>query len=225
MSIYELPSAEQMWEHANKMGAARHDFNQKDNYFNRLRIAGQYWKENEERIISNSAKNPRLWFHAEAFDWHVLFSPIEMDAWVSLRGKCTPMYPQYPVLNYYVDFGNPYFKIAIELDGKFYHDPEKDKKRDKELHEAGWKVFRITGSQMVKQFKAIDDFEEWEIHENYDQVLDDLRHWILETGDGVIEAISRVYFSKGPLRSIDKDIYTLCQRTLESHCSTENFAY
>lgn len=223
MSTYQRPSVDQMWEYANKMGAARHEFNSKDNYFNRLRIAGQYWKENEERILRNSAKNIRLWFHAEAFDWNVLFSPIEMDAWVSLRGKCTPMYPQYPVLNYYVDFGNPYFKIAIELDGKEFHNPGKDKKRDRELYEAGWKVFRIPGHQMVKKFKAIDDFEEWEIRENYEQVMIDIRHWILETGDGVIEAISRVYFSKGPLSSVDKDIYTICQRTLLNHCSTENF--
>lgn len=211
-----------MWESANKMGAARHDFIHKDNYFNRLRIAGQYWKENEERILKNSTSNPRLWFHAEAFDWNVLFSPIEMDAWIALRGKCTPMYPQYPVLKYYVDFGNPYFKIAIELDGKDYHDPVKDRNRDLELHAGGWKVFRISGSEMARQFKAVDDFEDWEWKENFDEVISEVRHWILETGDGVIEAISRVYFSKGPLSRIDQEIYAFCQRTLQNHCSTDN---
>lgn len=223
MSIHELPTAQEAWDWANKMGKVRHDFLSKDNYFNRLNIVSQYWKENEERILKNSARNPRLWFHPDAFDWHILFSPIEMDAWVSLRGKCTPMYPQYPVLKYFVDFGNPHFKIAIELDGKDYHDPEKDRKRDKELFEAGWKIFRIPGSQMVRQFKAVDDFEDWEWRENFDEVMDEMRQWLLNTGDGVIEAISRVYFTKGPLSRIDHEIYALCQRTLQNHCSIGNF--
>lgn len=224
MSIYERPSIDEMLEYANKMGAARHDFNHKDNYFNRLRIAGQYWKENEERILKNSSANPRLWFNAEAFDWNRLFSPIEMDAWISLRGKCVPMYPQYQVLNYYVDFGNPHFKIALELDGKDYHDPVKDRKRDHELyHEAGWMVFRIPGSEMVKQFKYTSDYEDWEWRENYDEVMADIRNWILNTGDGVIEAISRAYFSKIPLGRIGSEIHALCMRSLYNHTYLQNY--
>lgn len=222
MSIYQLPSADEMWEWANKMGAARHDFIYKDNYFNRLRIAAQYWKENESRILKNSESNPGRWFHPEAFDWQYLFSPIEMDAWISLRGKCVPMYPQYQVLRYYVDFGNPYFKIAIELDGKDYHDPAEDRKRDIELYHAGWKVFRIPGKEMVRTFKDASDFEQWEWEDNYAEVMDAMHYWILETGDGVIEAISQVYFTKRPLSRSDKEIYALCQRTLQNHCLLEN---
>ena len=222
MSIHKTPSASEAWEWANKMGKIRYDYHSKDNYFNRIRIVGQYWKENEERILKNSEVNPRLWFHPEAFDWNVLLSPIEMDAWISIRGKGIPMYPQYPVLKYYVDFGNPYFKIAIELDGKDYHDPEKDRKRDIELNAVGWKVFRIPGYKMVRQVKDSSDFESWELRENYDEVMEAMHHWILETGDGVIEAVSQVYFTKRPLSRIDKEIYTLCQRTLQEHCLVES---
>lgn len=222
MSTYKIPTANEVWEWANMMGKIRHDFHSKDNYFNKLRIVGQYWKQNEEHIIKHSAKNPRLWFYAEAFDWNVLFSPIEMDAWISLRGKCVPMYPQYPVLRYYVDFGNPYFKIAIELDGKDYHNPERDHLRDIEMNKAGWKVFRIPGSEMVKPHKDTTDFEDWEWRENHDQVMDEIQNWILETGDGVIEAISRVYFNKNPLSSIDKEIHALCRATLRNHCPLES---
>jgi hypothetical protein len=222
MSLYKIPPAEETWEWANRMSALRHDFIYKDNYFNRLRIAGQYWKDNEERIIRNSERNPRYWFHPEVFDWHLVFSPIEMDAWMSLRGRYVPMYPQYPVLKYYVDFGNPYFKIAIELDGKDYHDPVKDRKRDIELHQSGWKVIRIPGIEMVKTFRDTSDFESWEWQDNNDEVMEAMYHWILETGDGVIEAISRVYFTKQPLSKVDRELYSLCHRTLQNHCLLEN---
>jgi very-short-patch-repair endonuclease len=128
------------------------------------------------------------------------------------------MYPQYPVLKYFLDFGNPYFKIAIELDGKDYHNPDEDRKRDIELHAAGWKVFRIPGYKMVRQFKDASDFEDWELRENYDEVMEAMYHWILETGDGVIEAINQIYFTKKPLTKIDREICSLCHRTLQNHC-------
>lgn len=219
MNQYKTPSASEAWDHMNKMWAIRNEFESKDNYFNRLRIIGQYWKANEERLI----KKPRIWFHAEAFDWLKIFSPIEMDAWIALRGKGIPMYPQYNILNYYLDFANPGFKIAIELDGKDYHDPEKDKKRDFELFKHGWKVFRIKGKEMVREYKDFSDFEDWEWRDNNDEVMKDIRHWIMNTGNGVIEAIARVYFYKKPIDPIDHEIYTICITTLRNHTYLHNY--
>jgi very-short-patch-repair endonuclease len=74
------------------------------------------------------------------------FSPIEFNAWTQIRALALPFYPEVPVLGFFLDFADPYRKIGIELDGKDYHDAVKDAERDRKLNEAGWEIFRITGS-------------------------------------------------------------------------------
>jgi hypothetical protein len=66
---------------------------------------------------------------------------------------------EYPVnINnkiYFIDFYEPTFKIAIELDGYNYHEKDKkqiakDKKRERDLVSNGFKVLRFTGSEVRK---------------------------------------------------------------------------
>lgn len=80
------------------------------------------------------------------------WSPIEAALWADI---CHLMpdafYPQYPVGRYFVDFGCPDRKIAIEADGRQFHDLERDRARDSELFRRhGWKVFRVTGSEALR---------------------------------------------------------------------------
>jgi len=83
-------------------------------------------------------------------DWGLIFTPIESDAWHYIRLYGLPMYPQFPVGRYFVDFGDPDRRIAIECDGAAFHDADKDKKRDAELLEMGWRVFRFPGWSLRK---------------------------------------------------------------------------
>lgn len=78
-------------------------------------------------------------------DWTHLFTPIEASIWHEIRHYGLVMYPQLPVGPYFVDFGNPHAKVAIECDGKLYHDTAKDAIRDGVLAERGWRVYRISG--------------------------------------------------------------------------------
>lgn len=96
------------------------------------------------RILARSRTSPYF------LDWLPTFTPIEYDAWISIRQLGMPMFPQYPVGRYFVDFGDPQKKIAIECDGKQWHDPEKDAKRDAELIELGWIVYRFAGRDLRK---------------------------------------------------------------------------
>jgi very-short-patch-repair endonuclease len=73
------------------------------------------------------------------------FSPIEDNAWGQIRALGLPFYPQFPILDYFADFADPLRKIAIELDGKKFHDKKRDDIRDSRLHKEGWKIYRITG--------------------------------------------------------------------------------
>jgi len=84
-------------------------------------------------------------------NWVPIFTPIEEDMWGEIRcaGRL-PFWPQLPVGRFFVDFGNPILKIAIECDGKEFHDPIKDMKRDDLLADMGWMVFRATGAMCRK---------------------------------------------------------------------------
>lgn len=129
--------------------------------------------------------------YSREIEWMNLFSPIEESMWYNIRayGKC-PMYPQFPVRKYFVDFGNPVVKVAIECDGKEYHkDKEKDLNRDKALLEAGWMVYRINGADCLRvksEFYELADYNDYSDRDKYDILSDFYR----STGLGLLKAIS-----------------------------------
>ena len=126
-------------------------------------------------------------------DWGPLFTPIEVMAWSDIRCTGTPLYPQYPVAGVFVDFGNPWAKVALELDGKAYHlDVEKDRARDARLLELGWHVYRVPGRESFGEFPH-DARTEWRDMEP-EAVEREVRRWILETSSGVVAAIRHFYF-------------------------------
>jgi len=82
------------------------------------------------------------------------FTYIEDIAWCEIRALGLPFYPQFPVLNYFTDFADPLRKIVIELDGKKFHNQQKDDARDKRMRDDGWEIHRIT-SNTAKRY--LDD--------------------------------------------------------------------
>ena len=148
-------------------------------------------------------------------DWCKHFSPIEYDAWCSIRPKGLGLFPQYPVLNYFLDFGNPYLKIGVELDGREYHlDVDKDRRRDERLYDEGWKIFRIKGSEC-----KVDYREFYEIHDDYsltdDEKMEEIESYFMNTSDGVFEALRYVYFGQTGYESSRYIDYAY--RTLDRH--------
>lgn len=82
----------------------------------------------------------------------VRFTHIEMALWCDIRSENLVLYPQYPVGRFFVDFGNPVAKVAIECDGAAFHtDARKDANRDAELRAMGWKTFRIWGKDCITE--------------------------------------------------------------------------
>lgn len=79
-------------------------------------------------------------------DWLRVFTPIEESLWHDIRAAGMVMYPQFPVLGFFVDFGNPVAKVAIECDGAAFHqDKQKDHERQRAIQAAGWSIYRISG--------------------------------------------------------------------------------
>ncbi len=127
----------------------------------------------------NEIPNLHKFFYTEN-----LFTPIEKHLSEIFRDQVQiPFLPQYPVGKYFVDFGNPVYRIAIEADGAAYHEYEKDRKRDEELSDLGWIVFRVSGKKCYKLFVGTEDKSEDEIYES-----------LLTTGYGLLWAIAVIYF-------------------------------
>lgn len=88
-----------------------------------------------------------------ACDEYVSFTPIEKALWHDIRSADLVLYPQYPIGRYFVDFANPKAKVAIECDGKQYHQNlEKDLKRQREIESLGWVMYRISGKDCLTDF-------------------------------------------------------------------------
>ncbi len=92
----------------------------------------------------------------DAYAWEgfgIHMTPIERWLWADIRQAGVVMYPQFPVAGFFVDFGNPRAKVAIECDGRDYHlDKQKDIARDRVLESMGWTVYRLTGSDCRQEF-------------------------------------------------------------------------
>lgn len=114
-------------------------------------IRGHYAHFNDQIM----AERPNEWA-IDAYAWEptgIRMTPIERMFWGDIRDANVVMYPQYPVGRFFVDFGNPVAKVAIECDGKAFHlDKAKDQARDRALADMGWTVYRITGADCIKDF-------------------------------------------------------------------------
>jgi very-short-patch-repair endonuclease len=145
-------------------------------------------------------------------DYHM--TPIEENIWQSIRSNCMPFYYQFPVLNYFVDFGCPFKKIAIECDGKDWHDPKKDEIRDAELIAAGWTIYRIKGKECNDLAKP--PFVLNEIDKPYDDRY--VERWFMETGEGICWAINEEHFRDSHSKFSIKN-WDYIQLTLDKHIS------
>lgn len=151
-----------------------------------------------------------------AINWTQYFSPIEARAWQSIRTYGVPLYPQFPVFNYFIDFANPYLRIGLEMDGKDYHDPDKDRGRDELLWRHGWRIFRVPGREAYVKFKSWGTIQnEFSESQDEQQRDADLEHWLMNTDDGVIYALNQVYCTVDS--ADDGPAHPLFYETLDKH--------
>ena len=144
-------------------------------------------------------------------DWMSLFTAIEQQAWITIRGRGVALYPQFPVLDYFVDFANPFHRIGLELDGAQWHEEDKDTARDERLAWHGWRIFRVPGREAFKSWKDRDDFQFGQ--RGSKEYEDAVRSWLHDTSDGVIYALDAVYFR----RQQKDDLYGEFLETLNRH--------
>lgn len=90
-------------------------------------------------------------FEPNEADWLSHMTPIEAAVWSVIRDAGAVLYPQHPVGNYFVDFGHPVARVALECDGwKFHQDRQKDAERQQAIEAKGWTVYRLWGSECLR---------------------------------------------------------------------------
>ncbi len=84
-------------------------------------------------------------------------SPFGQMFWQQLRRLAADWVAQYPVEPYFLDFGLPSCKLAIELDGHEFHKTKEqrthDARKDRFLSKRGWTVLRFTGTEVFRDIK------------------------------------------------------------------------
>lgn len=121
-------------------------------------------------------------------DWFRYLTPIERNVWNDIRYLGLPFYPQFPVGKYYIDFADPFEKIALEIDGKIHQEQEvalRDAEKTKFLNSKGWKVIRIPG---WKTYRHKDRYAYEEQNEYGDWLSPEYE---TETAEAILEEIQR----------------------------------
>jgi very-short-patch-repair endonuclease len=168
-------------------------------------------------IIERSKEDITAMIDPYLVNWK--FSPIEDIAWGYIRDYGLPLYPQYPLGRFFIDFACPYLRLGVELDGKQYHNAEKDKKRDEWMAAQGWQVFRVPGRECYVKHKDFHEIREMSSYGACEsEIHGELQRFFMETAEGVFKALEIMYFSQdGRLSS---PYYRLAQESLIAHRST-----
>jgi hypothetical protein len=125
-----------------------------DARFARIRA---FYRRHEAGILASQDDwydDPYLWDS----EGGIKLTPIESALWHDIRAEDLVLYPQYPVGRFFVDFGNPVWKVSIECDGMAWHrDVERDAKRQAEIERMGWKVYRAAGRLCLTDIAETED--------------------------------------------------------------------
>lgn len=160
----------------------------------------EHYKTELPRMMAEYERTGRVHFDPYRLDFTSDMTPIEAAVWGDIRCAALPFFPQIPALNYFLDFADPFKKIAIECDGKEWHDAEKDAKRDARLAEDGWTVYRIPGSMCRRTLRRpIDLLMEHEQNGySHDEALrltqSQAAEWFARTSEGIVEAIGITHY-------------------------------
>jgi hypothetical protein len=162
-------------------------------------VIRERWAEVMPHIAAGGRCDP--YFH----EWR--FTPIEVQAWNCIRRIGLVLYPQVPVGGVFVDFGNPYWKVGVELDGKDYHSRDRDTLRDEKLWALGWRIYRITGSESVKwSHPPTEPNFANDARRRSEEWYRALAEWTVSTGDGVLWSLHLLYQRAKHATAEERDI-------------------
>jgi len=103
-----------------------------------------YGRKMRKFFKENPDKHPNRVMARKGFE-----SSLEKKFREMMEARGLTFTKQHPIVGYFVDFAIPKLKIAIEVDGDYWHqNKEKDQKRQKEIEDQGWLVLRYSESEV-----------------------------------------------------------------------------
>lgn len=168
-------------------------------------------KRKYKKILPYILERKHIYVNPYIARWDGILNRNETNLFMVFRCIGFPMYPQYPVGKCWADFGNPYYKVAIEADSKTYHTIEKDMARDKYFNSLGWKVYHIPSSLSFSN-NYVDKYSIDSEDDNYEMLW---KEYLSNTLFGVIECIeSQVIQCRG---RIPEDFQLFARKVSEKH--------
>jgi len=70
-------------------------------------------------------------------------SKPQIELYKEVLKLCPYAILNYPSLGYSIDIAIPFLNIAIEYDGSYWHDENRDIRRDEKLNKEGWRIYRF----------------------------------------------------------------------------------
>ena len=98
-----------------------------------------------------------FYLQAESKDGNPPLTPIEEMLLAALRERGLTPTVQYGVHGFRVDFAFPGHQLAVEADGRAWHDATRDQYRDRRLRTRGWETLRYSGSQIYRDPAGVAD--------------------------------------------------------------------
>lgn len=96
-----------------------------------------------------------LYLRSDRSDGLPPLTPIEERLLAAMRNKGLTPQVQFGVGPYRVDFAFPGHRLAVEADGRGWHDAERDRQRDEQLQTLGWKTIRFSGSEIFRDAESV----------------------------------------------------------------------
>lgn len=196
---------EELVEYAEKQDYYSTKIREAKNYYQRLSALREMYLD---WVLPNH-KGKYCEHLGHTIDWLIYLTPLEFKVYCDLRYFALAMYPQFPVLNYFIDFADPYRKVGIEVDSKEFHkDKKKDLKRHLELEKDGWTIYHISSYNCYAfedEFLALGDGrneDEDESQLDFEVRRDKI---LINCSSGIICCIKRAYY---PERSNMEVAYT-----------------
>jgi very-short-patch-repair endonuclease len=210
----------ELWAELRRKAELETEYEEAAGDLERRLIIRRYYTDALLDIMNLAKKDLGVRYCKYPFDWR--FNKNEESLWGSIvRNPQMVMYPEFPVLDRFVDFGNPFLRTAIEADSKAFHDKEIDTERDRQLLDECWKTFRVSYEENMRTFRESGDISEMILDGHEIEALEELKNWMLNTSDGVVDAICFFYFMLPEERAqrMEKypDYLPLAEETFKKH--------
>lgn len=139
-------------------------------------------------------------YHRVARDGLPPMTPIEERLYNAMRAAGLGPRVQYGIGKLRVDFAFPEVLLAVEADGRAWHDASRDERRDARLRRLGWEVIRFTGSEIVRdaaacasRISAVERRRQGEVRRTTDEIdaVKEKRSWWRRLLDWVTSRVRR----------------------------------